>query len=778
MRRLVLRAADGLELHCTSSHWRVAWGERDWLGPLTLRLNDRGRWRESGEDLPWASLRRLRGRDELGDYVACQPDCAGLPLPVQVSVRAYRELPLLVFRLEARAALSGLASGSFAEPSVAWPVFAPERRLAGGVPSGTRSFGYQFAEFGLPVVGDDACRGVRLAPHRPAVAQPLLFIAPDQRTLMLAPRDGFHEQVIAIPADEGESERRLRCGWHGDLNEVPPGFATELFLWVAPSPRQALAEWGELLRKLYRTPQRSRYADPGLAKLSYWTDNGAHYYYRTEAGEAYTTTLLRVLDGLQSQGISVGALQLDSWFYPHETLPPVCDQGAEIVPPTGTTLWEPRKDLFPQGLGALHPDATGHPLILHSRHFSAHSPYFASEPAWYDGDTAHPQRASFFHRLLAQAANWGAITYEQDWLVESFLRVRGLREQPGRARAWQEGLNAAADAYGLTLQWCMASPADFLQTLTLPRVTSIRTSGDYRYLFDNGFHWYWFLCTNALARSLGLYAFKDVFLSYPPAGGMPGEPYAEIEALLAALSAGPVGIGDRRGATCVEVVRRTCRADGVLIKPDASVAAIDRCFTRHCFLEPELLVGETASWHPAGQWVYVVTLNAFSGRKTLHGFVYLADLGAARPRQPVLALDWRTRRWERLELDQGWEVRLDFQDWDFRVLCPLLPGEVAVFGDLSTYATAGSRRVEEITLERGALTFRVEGAQGERVAIHGWSAVRPRGVTVWSAGAEQAVAQGESGEVVPSWSWQDGVWCVRLDIPAATWAQVRLQLSN
>ena len=40
---------------------------------------------------------------------------------------------------------------------------------------------------------------------------------------------------------------------------------------------------------------------------------------------------------------------------------------------------------------------------------------------------------------------------------------------------------------------------------------------------------------------------------------------------------------------------RTCREDGVLVKPDAPIAAIDRCFLRHGHLTPSLLVGETFS---------------------------------------------------------------------------------------------------------------------------------------------------------------------------------------
>ena len=109
-----------------------------------------------------------------------------------------------------------------------------------------------------------------------------------------------------------------------------------------------------------------------------------------------------------------------------------------------------------------------------------------------------------YDALFAQAEAWGAIQVEQDWLVECFLGVRGLREQPGRARAWQEGLDRAAAEHGLSLHWCMATPADFLQTLTLPRVEAIRTSGDYHYVLGSESLWCWFLYGNAFARALGL----------------------------------------------------------------------------------------------------------------------------------------------------------------------------------------------------------------------------------------------------------------------------------
>lgn len=777
MKRIALRAARGLTLHFGPDRWRLAWEEADWLGPLGFQVGQDRHWIEDAAAAARVRFSRSTGEDFFGAFVSLNFPARPASLPLELSVRAYTSQPLMVFRIEAQAALRGFASGSFAEPAVAWPVFLPALRKPNGAPAGLRCFGYQFAEFALPIFGDGNATGFRLAPHRPPVAQPLLWIAADGRTLLLAPIDHFHEQIIALPSETDARTTAVRCGWHGDLDEVSAGFTTELALWAGLSPRQALLHWGESLQHLYRTKQRSAYADRGLAQLSYWTDNGAYYYYRTESGLDATETLGRTVDSLATQGVTIGAVQLDSWFYPHEELRPVGEQGAERVPPTGAMLWEPREDLFPQGLGPLRHRLNGRPLILHSRHFSSRSPYFEIEPAWIDGAFAHPQREEFFHRLLSQAAHWEAVTYEQDWLVESFLNVRVLRQGAGRARAWQEALDRAAAANGLTLQWCMASTADFLQTLTLDSVSSIRTCGDYRYLFDHGLNWNWFLCTNLLARALGLFPFKDVFLTHTSGQGPAAEPYAEAEALLAALSAGPVGIGDRLGQTQHEIVLRTCRSDGILIKPDVPLAAVDRCFRASAFLEPELLIGETFSSHPAGRWIYAVTLNAFYGRKKLSDRISLAELGSGAPPTPVISWNWRTGDWQRLEPDDGWTVALDFQDWDFRVLCPLLPGEITVFGDTSKYATVGTRRLLGIRRERRMLSFTVEGAADEPVTIDGWSASRPQTVRAWrpEGWCELPCAEGEN----PSWRWNDdGRWCVQLRIPHRGWTHVAIALHD
>jgi hypothetical protein len=778
----VLHAADGLTLRIDASGaCRVAWHEADWLGPAALTVRHAGACFAGASASPPADAVALAaleivasdGRDVLGAYRAVELRWSGLPFALRTVARAYAERPLLVFRLEAPHGLTAAGSGAFAEPAVAWPHWAPRARQAGGVPAGTASYAHQWAEFALPLFGDADGGGFLFAPHRPPAVQPFMLIAPDGRTLLLAPLDHFHEQIVAVPRDADGLDAGLRCGWHGDLAEAPPGFATELAVWAATGPRAALDAWIGWLRERDGSERPSRYADAGLARLSYWTDNGAHYYYRTPPELDYSATLARAVDDCEARGLPIGMVQIDSWFYPHEHLRPVGPDGAPLVPPSGMMRWAPRDDLFPDGFADLRRRLGNRPLAFHSRHFAARSPYFERWAAWCDGDYAHPQDGALFDRLLGDAASWGAITYEQDWMVESFLGVRGLRAAPGRARAWQEQLDRAAGAHGLTLQWCMATPADFLQSITLRHLTSIRTSGDYRYLFDNGLNWVWFLHVNALARALGLNPFKDVFLAERAA-----EPYAEIEALLAALSSGPVGIGDRIGGADQTLVLRTCREDGVLIKPDVPLAALDHCFRAHGYLQPRLLLGETHSTHAAGRWLYLVALHASRAREPIRERVDLAQLGALQPAGPVFAYDWRRRRWTRHARDGGWEVELTWQDWDLRVLCPVLPGERALFGDVGKYATVGDRRIAAVEAADASLSFDVLGAPHTAVEIHGCAPAPPAAVAVVTfterrnlPRAERPTAAGEA------WCWdaRDGGWVVRVELRRDDALRVRIE---
>ncbi len=652
-------------------------GHDDWFGPGRLVVP--GWWCRSGggpaagAQVAVASsgpdVRTVEGVDDLGSWrAALWLGARGATPRIDASLAGYGDRPLLVFSLRAPVGVdTGLATGTFEEPAVCWPAFSPLRRRPGGLPDAASAFGYQYMEFALPTASGVDLAGWTRWPLRPAVIMPLLVVA-DGAALLLGPLDSFHEQVIAVPDSAEDAGAGVRCGWHGDLDEVPAGFTTELGVVAGADARECLDAWAAILVERAATPRLPRGIDALGSHVSYWTDNGAAYWYRTEGERDVTATLVDTLGDLRDRDVPHRAVQLDSWWYPHRTVRPF-DTDEWDVPPTGLERWEARDDILGDGIAALRAALGDPPLVAHCRHLSSDSPYVERHECWIDGEYAHPKGVELYETYLDQAAVWGVETFEHDWLVECFLGVRGLRERPGRATEWQRGLDAALAERGMTAQWCMATPADMMAAASLAQVTSIRTSGDHGYLVSAQLLWAWFLYTNALVRPLGLWPYKDVFRTDGHGGSGGDRTDAGAEAALAALSGGPVGIGDPLGATDRDLVLTTARADGRTVAPDVPVAAIARCFARHGVLTSEPVVGATHSTHAAGRWSYVLTMNCHDGTDTsvdaVRTTIGLAELGADAPEGPsgrgsgaALALDWRSGRVVRIPAE-GLEVTLD-----------------------------------------------------------------------------------------------------------------------
>lgn len=646
------------------------------------------------------------GLGDLPDWLGPGRFLAPSPDSVRLSQTKVAD-DVVVLRLEATAATAATTPGGYADVGTGL-AFDPSARAPGSWPAGMRAFGHQYTEFGLPTQAGEDLERWFLLPFRPNVVAPLWLCDPAGATLLLAPLDAFHEQVITVPTRETPGAG-IRWGWHGDLDEIPAGFSSSLAVIAGDSPRNALDRWASLLEITPRLPVDH---DALGRAVSYWTDNGAAYWYRTEqhadgTPRTVTETLADAVASVEAAGVPIGSLQLDSWFYPHEVIRPF-DTDEWVVPPSGLIDWAPRSDILPDGIGPIRDDAGGRPLITHCRHLSKQSPLVDEFDCWVDDSYAHPKGVDYYEHFLDRAVDWGVETFEHDWLVECFFGVRGLRAGVGRAREWQEGIDRAAAERSMTLQWCMATPADFFQTATLGRVTSIRTSGDHGYLVGPGFLWAWFCYSNALARVLGLAPFKDVFSS--------GGEHAEVEALLSALSTGPVGVGDAIGTTDAAVVMATCRADGVIIRPDVPIAAVDACYRQHAVPRPVPLVAETHTDHAAGRWTQVFCANTYRGEEPISGTV---DLGPAWPDAPVAALDLRTGECTRPSA--GWDLSLEPGEWTHHLLAPVLAGGIAVFGDISKHAPVGRARIAGVTADGDGVQAQVDGAAGEAVTVSGWA---------------------------------------------------------
>lgn len=605
--------------------------------------------------------------EELDGELAAVP---GVAVDVGVVEPLGAQILLQRVALSAVTEISGLSAGVFAEPVVGVDFdassFGPDARF----------LGFSFAQFAMPVWA------ARTEPFHwnpaanvssPPAVIPLVVQTP-RESWLLAPLDQWHEQIIGVVQSE-TGLKRFRWGWHGDLDQVPAGFTTTLAVLRGPSVGGLLDTWGALAATV---PDRHG-DDPLLTHLSYWTDNGAAYWYRTEPGLDMAATLEQKVSELDELGIPIGTVELDSWFYEHEVSRPVTEMGAlDDVPPTGMLQWKPRPDVVPEGVEGLRDRLGGRPLALHSRHIAASSPLVEPAEEWWVDLTAHPIDQAWFVRWFDDARRWGATCIEQDWMIMSWFGVRQLRSIPDRAMNWLRSLNDLAAERDMALVFCMATPGDLMAAGSLDRVVAVRTCDDYRYADDPARLWRWYLTVNRLARSLGLPAFKDCFFtgSEPGESGLDGDPHREVESVLAALSGGPVGIGDRFGCTDLSIVERLLDADGHIATSDVPVALVDGSLVA----TTTEAVSFADAW--SGDVRYVLALHLGDSRDQASGHL---DLG-----EPHVVYDWRSAA-----AVEASTLRVDLahRDWALYVCAPVRSGAVDL-GDPTRYAmaAAGARR--------------------------------------------------------------------------------------
>jgi hypothetical protein len=244
-----------------------------------------------------------------------------------------------------------------------------------------------------------------------------------------------------------------------------------------------------------------------------------------------------------------------------------------------------------------------------------------------------------------------------------------------------------------------------------------------------------------------------VFRADPAVAGQNGEP----EALLSALSTGPVGLGDRVGTMDPALALRTCRADGLLIKPQTAIAATDESLLSGPAFNPTLLVAECASEHPAGRWTYVVAMHANPAPERISGAITLRSVLPAHPPARLVAWDWRNGTATPVTPDAALPVSLDLEGWTFHVLAPVLGGGLAVIGDVTKFVTAGDARLEVSETPTGVVVV-VKGA-GEAVTVTGWAQAAP-----------------SSPDAVLTYDPSTGVWTVAVEVPSRGWQTLRIDI--
>jgi hypothetical protein len=504
-----------------------------------------------------------------------------------------------------------------------------------------------------------------------ASESPWAFFDGSGNTFILSAASNF----MAAASTRG-TKGELTSGIAPAIATLPAGFQHQTLLVVGQGINHTFDTWGHALTAIYAKPRPPSDADVGLKQISYWTDNGATYYYHMEGSLNYEQTLAAVKADFDKAGIALGSLQLDSWFYPKGAGALWQNNGQGIyqyvaaAPPFSSGL--PR---FQKNLGV--------PLTTHARWIDTSSPYRKTykmsgnvviDPAYWDS-------------VADYLANSGVATYEQDWLNDNAQPAFNLTD----ADAFLGNMSVSMARRGLTMQYCMASPRHFLQSVKYGNLTSIRTSAD-RLGRDK---WTDFLYTSRLASAMGIWPFTDNFLSTETS-----------QLMLATLSAGPVGIGDAIGAMNAANLLRSVRKDGVIVKPDAPLTPTDASYLNMA--------------RGANSPQIATTYSDFGGVRTTYAFAYAqgsnnevklrpVDVGVGEGQ--VYVYDYASGTGQVMDAADTIDRQIS-GDAMYLVMAPIGPSGMAVVGDAGHFVTMGKKRVTNAA-DDGAIKLTVSFASGE-----------------------------------------------------------------
>lgn len=611
-------------------------------------------WRFAGKvGYPVANIYAESGSDVLGPYNEVSFDFQS-DAPRHAAIRAY---------FNQKSVLFSVTTPSGAPNTFSFPAFAQ-------YPGGVTHIAYD-GMFGYPTF------------YAYAEGSPWIFFDSDANTFVVS--SVTHSMVASSTWGPGGE---LSSGISTKIAQLPPGFTHQTVLVIDSGINRAFETWGHTLTDLNGKTRPANDADTSLNLLGYWTDAGSTYYYSMESPLSYPGTLAAVKAGFDRAGISLGYLQLDSWFYPKGAGADWTARGAGIYQYfAATPLFASTLANFQRTLAA--------PLVTHARWIDSASPYrkqyrmsgnVSTDPLYW-GDVARYLSAS------------GVTTYEQDWLSNQAQTDFNLTDP-------DLFLDNMADAMGqqnMTMQYCMPTTRHFLQGAKYSNLTSIRVSED---RFDQS-RWRSFLYASRLASALGIWPFTDVLMS------------AETDnLLLATLSAGPVGIGDRLGTLNIANLLRAVRPDGVIVKPDVPLTPVDSSFLSdsHNLLAPLL-----ASTYSDFGGLKAYYLFAFPQGPNTQAVFQLSDLGM---RLPAYLYDYSDGTGRVVNPAEVLNETIA-NGWMYQVAAPIGPSGMALLGDTGQFVTLGKKRVMSLT-DDGALQFSIAFAKGETSrTIEGYSPEAP-----------------------------------------------------
>lgn len=659
--KLLIVPRDG-ELH-------VEYNNVDWIHGLDVAVRISGRWLRSADGtLARGEHEPVEGTDRLGSYAGWREtywnDKRAI---VSLTIKAYRALRSVVFEAEALADLEHtFVDDSFVHTTFQAPIMrvmdAEFLLYTWGLSNAEDKGSWPHAIYG---------RTQRQIPRDKAFAP--LVLSAQGSAMVISPLDHYPVSPLGIVAtSDGFAISR---GIHGAIDRIPRGMVTSTIVTFGDEPFSTMCSWGDILLSISGKERPGPLSGPVLSHLGYWNNYGA--YYSELLHPIDEKILLSLGEYFKEEDIPIGYFGLDLW-YPHDRV-------------GFAQAYRTDRKRFPSGLDRIK-ISTEIPFFLHLSGFDSKNEYLGDYAFQQAGGAACPQERRFYTDLGRRfKEEEGAIGVWHDHIRVYQERIPQLRNLLDAAQDWFLMMADELGANDLPLMLSDPTIGFLLASSRATNIVSSRSGDDYlvkqegqlaqldpsaaarykrvptqRLIIDR-------FLVGWLHYSLGLLPFHDVFITNRTHPDGFAESDADNEALMRALSAGPVGVGDKVGQIDKEIVNKLVFPDGVLAKPDRTLRPIWSSLLR------DLIVGETKSVD--GYWTYTAVFNISTDRQDYdlqNEGLLVAGHVIYSPALRVIVPNMRGS--------------LGPAKGDYYVLAPILSG-IALIGFLDKYITAPSDRI-------------------------------------------------------------------------------------
>lgn len=558
---------------------------------------------------------------------------------------------------------------------------------------------------------------------------PLIITNKQYETLVLSPLNHMLYGTVSI----NKLPMSIRCGMPRSFQHLKSNTSYKTVLTYGIGVNETLEHWGSLLQNFHGTGQISIQEDCLLKYISYWTNAGSAYWYRTFKKQSYDATFRKLVDHHKDLGLEFGSYQLDSWWYKKD--------GNNYT--SAIIEWEPKEEtvgknfnsffhakkkyitmpLFKEDKLSYVQSIVQTPIGCHFKQISTESPYIIERTQDFVLDEfALPKDETIAYQLFSSLFDhpkWNMAFVVHDWIqwmMEHHFGFKSISTGEG----YFKGLDRACldihsdvnNSKHLSLQLCMTHPAVTLNSVTMASVTSIRSTSDSRSFFVEGpRRWRWHLYSSLLIQMLGKYGFYDnrftsrnFFIH--------SKKQTEMELIWLTLSCGPIGIGDKIGKENIDIIRKVIKENGEIIKPDQAARPLDSAF----LFNPNEGTGEH------GVTVYSDTLLSDQEQKRNYRIIYAlhmnmnifgrkvkcvyepSELGLDE-HMTYMIYNYTKNTFEPLEGCEKKTISLT-RNFEFQIMAPLYNG-FAFFGDRTKYIGASRQLVKNIMIRNDGVEITI-----------------------------------------------------------------------